>query len=188
MAKRPLPTPKELRQLLRYDPETGKFFWLSRSPDQITAKTRRDQIGKSARWEKLKAGREAGSVNSRGYVMIQVENAMLLAHRVAWAMAYGSWPQRMIDHIDGDTQNNRITNLRDVWADNYKNIRMGTTNTSGIVGVRYDAARKKWRASVEHRGFRHNLGSFEDKEEAAKAVRRKREEIGGYTARHGIMA
>lgn len=27
MAKKPIPTPDELRQLLRYEPQTGQLFW-----------------------------------------------------------------------------------------------------------------------------------------------------------------
>lgn len=35
-------------------------------------------------------------------------------HRAVWAVCYGRWPERTIDHIDGDPTNNRIGNLREV--------------------------------------------------------------------------
>ena len=35
-------------------------------------------------------------------------------HRLAWLMAYGVWPSGDIDHINGDRQDNRLCNLRDV--------------------------------------------------------------------------
>ena len=37
-----------------------------------------------------------------------------LAHRVIWALHYGKFPNSIIDHIDGDSTNNLLDNLRSV--------------------------------------------------------------------------
>lgn len=65
-------------------------------------------------------GKEAGSVlTSNGgyrYICSGVggKQKSLLAHRVIWGMVFGEFPKEgmVIDHIDGDPDNNRITNLR----------------------------------------------------------------------------
>lgn len=36
------------------------------------------------------------------------------AHRIIWALHYGKFPNSIIDHIDGDSSNNRLDNLRSV--------------------------------------------------------------------------
>jgi hypothetical protein len=38
----------------------------------------------------------------------------IVAHRVAWFLMTGAWPEGVIDHVDGDRANNRWANLRDV--------------------------------------------------------------------------
>lgn len=44
------------------------------------------------------------------------ETVKIAAHRIVWADANGRWPDPMkvIDHIDGDRQNNKAGNLREV--------------------------------------------------------------------------
>ena len=76
MAAKPLPSPETLRQLLRYEPETGKLFW-RRRPVTSTG----DKI-----FNRLYADREAftyrmGHKHKQG----RVNGKALLAHRVVWA-------------------------------------------------------------------------------------------------------
>lgn len=48
MAKRQLPSPEVLRQLLRYEPETGKLFW-------AVNHTQKAWAGKEALWDHFRA-------------------------------------------------------------------------------------------------------------------------------------
>lgn len=187
MAKRPLPTPEELRQLLRYEPETGKLFWRERGPECFPLYgTLAEREGKAKRWQKLKAGREAGSIGSRNYVVISVRGHPYFAHRIAWAIHHGCWPTFVIDHINGDRADNRLCNLRDVPPTiNYRNMKINALNTSGAANVAYDKTRAKWRAVVRREGRIHNIGSFAQKDDAIRAVSLFRDQFGDYTERHG---
>lgn len=49
------------------------------------------------------------------------------------------------------------------------------SNTSGVMGVRWDSNRKKWYVDIEFKGKRHYLGRYEDKDEAIR-VRKEAEE------------
>src|SRR5690348_8900862 len=91
---RPSLSQAHLKELLRYDPETGKFFWLVRA-------RRRSRIGD-----------EAGSDHGQGYIEIGIEGRRYLAHRLAWFYMTGEWPPEMVDHKDLCRSNNRWANLR----------------------------------------------------------------------------
>lgn len=81
-----------------------------------------------------------------------------------------------IDHIDGNILNNQRANLRVVThADNLKNQKLRKNNTTGLNGVGWFGAGKKWRARIMVDYKEIHLGYFEDKQEAIKA-RRKAEQ------------
>lgn len=61
---------------------------------------------------KGRAGARAGSVNRRGYIKLVCCGRDLQAHRVVWLLERGEWPPGVIDHINGQTTDNRIENLR----------------------------------------------------------------------------
>lgn len=78
----------------------------------------------------------------------------------------------MGDHINGDTLDNRRSNLRIVTAAQNQQNRRGAqrTSTSQYRGVSWDATRKMWATRVCINGKMHNLGRFADELEAARAV------------------
>lgn len=71
------------------------------------------------------------------YWRVSRKNKIFLAHRVIWMIHFGDIPQNMvIDHIDQDSMNNRIENLRCVTPDiNTKNARKYKNNTTGFPGI-----------------------------------------------------
>ena len=104
-----------------YDPETGEMKWLI---DTCRAK----------------AGDVITYASSNGYRQVQINNKKYYQHRLAWKMVYGQWPEKNIDHKNGDTLDNRIENLREVsQATNTRNqdMRKSRSNT-GIRGIRYN--------------------------------------------------
>jgi len=79
-------------------------------------------------------------------------------------------PNVKVDHIDGDTQNNRRSNLR--LASNAENLRnRGKTsgNTSGYKGVTWNKRSQKWIAQIKIDYKSIVIGRFDDKEKAAEA-------------------
>jgi hypothetical protein len=143
-----------VRESLTYDPRTGVLRW--RVDRTCTAR----------------AGTRAGCSHSRGYLTIRVDGHRYYAHRLAWLLALGEWPAGEIDHIDGDTGNNRLANLRVVTrSQNNLNHNLHRNNTSGVSGVYWYAARSKWRAIIKIRGKKKHLGLFASRDEAEAARR-----------------
>ncbi|MFU6990820.1 HNH endonuclease signature motif containing protein [Pseudomonas paraeruginosa] len=58
-------------------------------------------------------------------------------------------PDGIIDHIDGNTLNNRISNLRIVdRKENARNMSRSRSNTSGLMGVYWRKDLEVWRATI----------------------------------------
>ena len=171
-----LPSIDYLRKRLRYEPETGKLFWL-------------DHEGMPKRWRTKWAGKEAfTSSTTLGYLRGKIDSRTFKAHRVAWALQYGEWPEDQIDHINGVKEDNRISNLRVVSIlDNNKNKAMQSNNTSGVMGVHWHKCANKWSAQIMVNRRSVHLGYFNTIEEASAA--RKQAAIKyGFTERHGTKA
>lgn len=146
-----IPHIERLRELFDYDESSGLLYW--------RAKTNRRTV----------VGSVAGCADGRGYVKVGVDGCKLQAHRVVWAYCTGAWPEREIDHIDGDRSNNRIANLRDVSASvNRQNQRSPQKrNKVGLLGV--SRKRNRFRSAIEIDGAHVALGSYATKEQAHAA-------------------
>jgi hypothetical protein len=167
-----LPSVDYLRKRLRYEPETGKLFWL-------------DYEGMPNNWRARWVGKEAFTAYSNGYLIGGMCGMMFLAHRVAYAIHHGEWPDDQIDHINGVRDDNRIGNLRVVTQqDNLRNANMKRNNTSGITGVVLSKPRGKWLARICVGYRRIHIGYFDTLEEAA-AARKEASAKYGFTERHG---
>jgi hypothetical protein len=150
---------EDVAKVIRYEPETGKLFWL-----------RRD--GVPAWWNTRYAGQEAlTSVESKGYRQGRVCSRQMMAHRIAWALAYGEWPSE-IDHINGIKTDNRLKNLRVATrTENTQHRAKFRTNTSGHKGVRQSRA-GRWEARITVAKNQVFLGVFNCKTAAAIAYDR----------------
>lgn len=166
--------PNVIIKLVSYDKETGDMTWAKRKISFFKSE-------RSMRtWNTKYSGmRTMNTVHNQGYLCGKILGKSLLAHRVAWVIAYGDWPKGEIDHINGDRTDNRIKNLRDVGReDNARNCAMRRDNTSGHVGVHFNKRHGTWAATV---GGKH-IGSYSTKEDAIAA--RSESQI-DYTDRHG---
>lgn len=144
-------TAERLRTLLTYEPETGIF-----------------RIA-TYRGGRKKAGEVAGAVNSSGYICIKVDGRKYQAHRLAWLYVHGAWPPDVIDHVNGNRTDNRLSNLRCATRrENKHNSRAPSISTSGVKGVFWNSKRRKWQARIclsngkrQHLGYHHSLSAAE---------------------------
>lgn len=106
-----------------------------------------------------------------GYLREQRCGRQQLLHRWVWEEAHGPIPDGMqVDHINGDTYDNRLENLRLVTnIDNAKNKKRQSNNKSGVTGVYYRKSSGKWRAGVGVDSGIKWLGTFDDWFEAVCA-------------------
>lgn len=171
-----LPKIETLRRLLSYNPKTGKLIWLPRTALDCPKDGGR-------RWNGRYAGKEAFRISPNGYRQGMIKRKMVRAHRVAWAIHHGEWPEADIDHINGVRSDNRLVNLRSVPRKvNAQNQKVRINSKSGVLGVsRY---RNKWRAYISVEGKPIHLGIFSNKNDAISA-RQEAQLAHGYHPNHG---
>lgn len=154
-------TVEELSRVLTYDPQSGELTWLV----SVGGRGRQGHSGK------FPAGTVAGSSTRGSYCRIRLNGRIYYGHRIAWALTYGSWPTKNIDHIDGNPTNNKLANLREVsQQQNIQNQRRALpNNTSGLLGVGWHNQAGKWRARITVGQKSHHLGLFDTPDTAHEA-------------------
>ena len=133
----------------------------------------------------MKAGRKAGTLKPDGRIHVSINKKLYLLHRIIFAMHHDYLPE-MVDHIDGDTTNNRIENLRAaVHAENAWNAKARIDNVSGIKNITYNKKYKRWIVRVQANKRRVYMGSFKDVETAQWVAKHCRNAQHKQFARHG---
>ena len=162
----------DVKEIFDYDSVSGDILW------------------KKTRY-KSRIGKLAGNLNKGGYRELSVtapgtnKKQRMYAHRVAWLLTHGKWPEKHIDHINGNKTDNRLVNLREVTnQENHKNMKRHAGNKSGSTGVYWSKATSKWQAYICIDGKQTYLGVYADLEEAIKA-REDAEIMAKYHKNHG---
>lgn len=178
--------PDILRKLLSYDVDSGKLVWRYRGVDWFENVPHRSAEGVCATWNKRYAGHEAfTSTGPWGHKFGSVLGVHLAAHRVAWAIHFGIWPEGWLDHINGDPGDNRICNLRAIGpVGNARNASRSRRNKSGVTGVRWNAQQGKWHVQIGSGGRNQHIGFF-DSFDAAVIARTHAEWQLDYHPNHG---
>ena len=147
-------TAERLRELLSYDPDSGLFTRLKQTAPH-----------------KGLAGSIAGCLNDHGYVLISVESHQYRAHRLAWLYMTGSWPEHEVDHINGQRDDNRWCNLRDVPRTiNGQNKRRAQRNSrTGLLGACWVTRDQTFVARIKVDGRYRSRGAFDSAEQAHQA-------------------
>lgn len=139
------------------------------------------KISKSRR---VKVGDKVGSLNNKGYLQVQIDGKKFSVHRLVWILHHGDIPDDMtIDHINMDTLDNSIENLRLLsLQDNCKArfVKKRINNKSGYTGVIWLESKKRWKAYINVDGKSKHLGMFLELKEAISA-RKDAEILYGYS-------
>ncbi len=163
---------ERLISVLDYDPATGFFSW------------------KSGHSNRMKDGARAGAMGGedRKYRFIAVDGERFLAHRLAWFYIHKKWPMNDIRPINGDFDDCRIENLKDIPRIQIAHTRGAiSTNTSGFLGVSPSTKRGKWQASITWNYKQLALGAnFETAEEASEIYSIAAERLKSTTSQNEI--
>jgi len=163
---------------LSYDAQTGELRWKSLPASEFSS-PHAHKIFKAQY-----AGKIAGGPSWDGYWLVYLNRKKYRAHRIIWLMIYGVEPD-IIDHINGDISDNRLSNLRSVdTAANGKNRPITRANRSGTQGVSWHPKVGKWRARISADRKARHLGFFNDFDAALKA-RKEAEAALGFHKNHG---
>jgi len=109
---------------------------------------------------------DRGGIYAARNIRVDGHPTKVSMHRFIMAAGSGF----VVDHINGDTLDNRKANLRVcTQRQNCRNQRPPRSNSSGFKGVSFDRDSGKWKAYIRHNGRLHNLGRHATAEEAAQA-------------------
>ena len=143
---RPLPSQKDLHELFDYSVITGKLSW---KPD------RQEKKVAASLYQKI------------GYWVTRIKDQRYYTHRLIWKWVTGNDPVHVIDHINGDRQDNSWINLRDVnRSQNSLNTNYQKSNRTGYKGVYFHAQNNCFTAQIRVNGKTKHLGCFKTLEDA----------------------
>lgn len=145
-------TAERLRAISAYNPVTGSFVWTT---------SRRG----------VRPGAVVGGAERKdGYCRAKIDGKRFYVHRLVWLYVHGQWPCGEIDHINGNREDNRLCNLRDVQGrGNQENRRRANkSNNCGVLGVSFSAERSKYAAQIHVNRRRIFLGRYASAEQAHK--------------------
>lgn len=142
-----------LRKLLKYDRRTGIFTW---------------RVNGGGRY--MRVGARAGTIRELGYRQIFIDGRSYRAARLAVFYVTGRWPQRLVDHRNSITDDDRWQNLRQATsAQNAHNMRIKNKNKVGFKGVVLCKLTGRYRAFIKINYRSIHLGRFDTPQQANDA-------------------
>jgi hypothetical protein len=157
-----------VREKFNYSPQTGEFTW---------------RVHRNS----AKIGTIAGRVHKHSppYRKVWFDGRDYYVHRLIWLHCYGSWPSETVDHLNGDSLDNRIENLREATPhQNSLNRGIYSSNSTGLKGVSPWRG-NTYRAHIRLHGKQKYLGTFDTPEAAHAAYWAAAQEMHGSFARAG---
>lgn len=137
-----------LKEVLFYDPESGEFSW------------------RKSRGTKI-AGSLTGNKRTDGYSYIKIDTVLYRKSRLAWFYVHGMWPSDHTDHINGNTSDDRIVNLRPATcSQNLGNRKVANKGSSGHKGIHFDTDKNRFLAYISCQTKRYFLGGYISKKTA----------------------
>jgi hypothetical protein len=98
--------------------------------------------------------------------------------RIIFYLHYGFWPLGVIDHVNGDTRDDRPKNLRDLSPQqNSKSYQKSREGSASVYRGVYKS-RDRWAAGINCNYIKYYCGSFDCEKEASLAYNYKAMELG----------
>ena len=128
--------------------------------------------------------KKVGSLTCQGYVVVGHKRSYLIASRLVFLLHHGYMPE-IVDHIDGNPENNKIENLRVAnKSTNGMNKKLRCDSKTGIKNVSWYKRANKWQVSLSVNKRRKTIGYFKDLELADLVAQEARNLYHGQFARH----
>lgn len=150
-------TQEKLKELVRYNELTGKFYWNYDSKHHNT-------------------GEVADRIHSkRGYKRARVclLGKQYASERLVFLYMTGQWPVNMVDHVNHETSDNRFCNLRDVsnQENQFNQIKPHRGAKTKYLGVSFFARTNRYQARISIDKKQTHLGYFDTPELAWEAYK-----------------
>lgn len=121
----------ELRDYFSYNPESGDLIKIKKTSKSDT---------RSVLFVPITKTRSSNNTSQNDdYICIIFNKQSFVGHRIAYMLHYNEilLGTDIIDHIDGNTLNNKISNLRKTThTGNMTNQKIRTNNSTGVTGVK----------------------------------------------------
>jgi hypothetical protein len=152
--------------IFHLDKQTGRLFW------KTPSKYHKDLIGKEA-------GNANKTHNDKCYWVVQVNGKKMKRGHIVYFMTHGVWPKPCIDHINGNSLDDRPENLRIATVLENSWNHKGRKRTIQLpMGVRH-SGHGAYVARISYKKSQIYLGIFDTIQEASAIYQQKRRELYG---------
>jgi len=160
------PTLGQLKARLHVDVVAGAVTWIDAT---------KQHVGLNG---KVAGGPRANHCGKQ-YWHVKVNSQPIKRSHIVFLFATGRWPVHQIDHINGDSLDDRISNLREAsQTQNAWNHKTRAKTSTCPMGVRkLPSGRFQARIAVEKRKV--CIGTFDSEIQAEQAYQQKRKELFG---------
>ena len=157
----------DFHSVFRADYETGRLYWLN------PPKNHSEKFGREAGYINIGKGR------NKSYWYVRAFGRTFKRSRVIFHMVHGRWPEPIVDHINGDSLDDRPANLRECSpSQNTANSRAKSRTVVLPRGV-YRTRQGRFMARLTKDGATVSLGTFDTPAIAQSAYERARMEAFG---------
>jgi hypothetical protein len=151
---KPMPPVEALEEWFVLDRNEGKLYWRKKPTRQVPRLA-------EAGWKQMHGPHHPRwSVNVPGY-------GRFLRSRIIWKMVTGNDPGAAVDHLNGDSLDDRFENLVDGGSSWNNRNRHKRRHTSEFVGAYPSNGGKQWMVTIGVNGKTKYIGSYRTPQEAS---------------------
>lgn len=130
----------------------------------------------SKKWYADKGNKEKTKFYAASYIRSEGKKVKVYLRRIICKAEKGQY----VDHINGNTLDNRKENLRICsYSENQMNRKIVSNNSSGHRGISYEKRTGLWTARVKFKGKSKWLGRFQSKDDAISVYRESARKLFG---------